>query len=231
MSKTPQGGDTTVRGRREFLGQMAVGALAGAGALALTGLAASGPEALHAATLGEPSRDVEHWLDGLTAKHRQIVDAYVANDGFPLAFAHNFLATATPAGSAGAVVVLRHFALPLALDHPVWARYKIGESLNITDPATGKAAVRNPFLKPPTGVLLADDMAVDRLLSRHVILGACNVALTVLSGKLAGNAGVSASAARDEWLAAVIPGITILPSGVWGINRAQEKGCTYCTGG
>jgi hypothetical protein len=28
-----------------------------------------------------------------------------------------------------------------------------------------------------------------------------------------------------------VPGITIVPSGTWGVNRAQEAGCTYCAGG
>jgi hypothetical protein len=48
---------------------------------------------------------------------------------------------------------------------------------------------------------------------------------------LAHNAGVSAEEAAKEWTAAVIPGITIIPSGTWGVNRAQEAGCTYCAGG
>jgi hypothetical protein len=29
----------------------------------------------------------------------------------------------------------------------------------------------------------------------------------------------------------LVPGVTILPSGTWGVNRAQEAGCTYCSGG
>jgi hypothetical protein len=48
---------------------------------------------------------------------------------------------------------------------------------------------------------------------------------------LAANAGVSADEAAMEWAANVVPGITIIPSGTWGVNRAQEGGCTYCAGG
>jgi hypothetical protein len=51
------------------------------------------------------------------------------------------------------------------------------------------------------------------------------------SKMLAGNAGVSAEQAAKEWTANVIPGITIIPSGTWGVNRAQEGGCTYCADG
>lgn len=224
-----EGGQETPRGRRAFLGQLAAGAAASAGVLALSGVAASIPSALGAATPGAAA-DPEHWLDTLKAKHRHVVDAYTANEGFPLAFSHTFLATQGPKDTAS-VVVLRHFAMPIALQDSVWARYKIGESLKINDPATGKPAVKNPFLKPAPGVLLVDDMAVDRLLARGAILGACSVALAVLSGLFAGNAGVSKDAAKQEWIAGVIPGITLLPSGVWGVNRAQEKGCTYVAGG
>jgi hypothetical protein len=48
---------------------------------------------------------------------------------------------------------------------------------------------------------------------------------------LAGNAGVSAEEAAKEWAASVVTGITLIPSGTWGVNRAQEAGCTYCAGG
>ena len=74
-------------------------------------------------------------------------------------------------------------------------------------------------------------MAVDRLLAKGTVFGACNVALVVLSKKFSGNAGVSADAAAKEWAAKSVPGITVIPSGTWGVNRAQEGGCTYCAGG
>ena len=61
--------------------------------------------------------------------------------------------------------------------------------------------------------------------------GACHVALLGQSKMLAGNAGVSAEQAAKEWTANIIPGITIIPSGTWGVNRAQEGGCTYCADG
>jgi hypothetical protein len=86
-------------------------------------------------------------------------------------------------------------------------------------------------LRPKAGVLPVDDMALDRLLARGVVFGACNVALTVQSKMLAGNAGVGADEAAKEWAANIVPGITVIPSGTWGINRAQEAGCSYCAGG
>jgi intracellular sulfur oxidation DsrE/DsrF family protein len=99
------------------------------------------------------------------------------------------------------------------------------------DPETKAPAVKNPFLRPKPGSLRSDDTAVDRMLASGVIFGVCNQALHGLSRTLAVNAGVSADEAAKEWLASVVPGITVIPSGVWGLNRAQEAGCTYCAGG
>ena len=47
----------------------------------------------------------------------------------------------------------------------------------------------------------------------------------------AGKVGISADEAKKDWTAGVLPGVTIVPSGVYAVNRAQEKGCAYCFGG
>ncbi|HEY4132356.1 MAG TPA: hypothetical protein VGM50_17230 [Gemmatimonadaceae bacterium] len=218
--------------RRAFLGKLAMSA----GSLALGGaaLSLSLPNALRAETpfTGQPvAPDPKNWLTNLKGKHRQLVDAFSPNEGYPLAFAYTFLLPQTAAEPGGAVVVLRHMAMPLALNSNLWAKYKIGENLKVDDPLTKKPATRNPFYKAPAGSLLADDMAIDKLMAKGVIFGACNVALNVLSGMFAPSAGVTKEVAAKEWMAGVLPGITVIPSGTWGVNRAQEAGCTYCTGG
>lgn len=211
--------------RRGFFTRIAAGAMA----LGLTGLASAPARAAAGA------EDGLDWPGTLKGRHRQVVDAYAPNDGYPLAFAYSFVAANGPRSAslvpATAVLVLRHTALPLALHHTMWQKYKIGESLNIVDPENKAPAVKNPFLQPKPGVLLVDDMAIDRLLADGAVIGACGIALKVLSGNLAGNAGVSAEEAAKEWAGNLIDGITLIPSGTWGLNRAQENGCTYCAGG
>jgi hypothetical protein len=207
------------------------GRFAGAMAVGLAGLATT-PVRAQSATAPSDGPD---WPGVLKGRHRQVVDAYDANAGFPLAFAYTFLAPYGPpsvnSSAATAVVVLRHGAFPIALGDEMWRKYKIGEAFKILDPETKAPAVKNPFLHPKPGVLLVDDMALDRLLANGAVIGACNIALQVQSKMLAGNAGVSADEAAKEWAANVVPGITIIPSGTWGVNRAQEGGCTYCAGG
>jgi hypothetical protein len=202
------------------------GRLAGSVAIGLAGLTST---AARAATEAGPS-DGPDWPGKLKGRHRQIVDAYEPNSGFPLAFAFTFLLT-NPPDAATSIVVLRHTAFPIALKDPMWEKYKIGAAFKINDPETKAPAVKNPFFQAKPGVLPVDDMAVDRLMAKGTVFGGCNVALVVLSKMLSGNAGVTPDEAAKEWAANVIPGITIIPSGTWGVNRAQEAGCTYCAGG
>jgi hypothetical protein len=204
--------------RRGFFARMA-----GAAALGLAGFASAPRDAQAAANASD-------WPGALKGRNRQVVDAYEANAGFPLAFVHTFLMPNDPADTSAALV-LRHGAFPIALESAMWQKYKIGESMKIIDPETKAPAVKNPFYKPKAGVLLIDDIAIDRLLARGVIIGACNVALMVQSGRLSGNAGVTPQEAAKEWAANIIPGITVIPSGTWGVNRAQQGGCSYCAGG
>jgi hypothetical protein len=199
------------------------------GALAV-GLSGVMTVSMHAQ--GETTKaDGPDWPGKLKGRHRQVVDAYDVNSGFPLAFAYTFLAPNAAPGAATAVVILRHGAFPIALNNAMWAKYKIGQSFKIDDPETKAPAVKNPFLNPKPGVLVKDEMAIDRLLAKGTIFGACNVALVVQSKMLASNGGVTADEAAKEWAANLIPGITLIPSGTWGVNRAQEAGCTYCAGG
>jgi hypothetical protein len=177
-----------------------------------------------------PSARYRLIASALKGRNRQVVDAYEANSGFPLAFVHTFLLPNDPADTSAALV-LRHGAFPFALQSAMWQKYKIGDAMKIIDPETKAPAAKNPFYKPKSGVLLIDDMAVDRLLAKGVIIGACNVALMVQSKMLSGNAGVTPEEAAKEWAANIVPGVTVIPSGTWGVNRAQQAGCSYCAGG
>jgi len=197
--------------------------LAGATALGLTGLRATRATAAAA--------DETSWFGPLKGRHRQVFDAFHYSDGSALNFAHNFLVSDPEPGAALAVVVLRHNALPIGLNSVIWEKYQIGEALNITDPETRSIAVKNPLLHPKPNVLLADGVAIDRLIAAGVVFGACDMALHGLSKRLAARAGASAEEAAREWTANLVTGVTLIPSGVWGVNRAQEAGCTYCSGG
>jgi hypothetical protein len=172
--------------------------------------------------------DGPDWPGVLKGRHRQVFDVYSINGGSPLGFTNNFL---TPNESATAVLVFRHSGTPYALGSAMWEKYKVGESFQIIDPETKAPAVKNPWFQPKPGVLRNSEAALDRLFARGTVMGVCSISLRAQARRLAENAGVSAEEALKEWTANLIPGVTVIPSGTWGVNRAQEAGCTYCAAG
>ena len=205
----------------------------GASTLALLGT----PALLSAESiLTAPPMD-DKWVDNLKGRYRQYYDATTVNAGFALAYAMNWLDTmksayATPDKDLNAVIGFRHFSIPIAYTDAIWAKYKLGEFAQVNDPATKAPATRNIFFNSKPGDVMFPGMAVEKLQPRGVTFVVCNVAHTVVSEILGKNIGVSAEAAKAEWEKGLIPGFTLVPSGVLAVHRAQEKGkCTYCYAG
>jgi intracellular sulfur oxidation DsrE/DsrF family protein len=230
---TPQPSD-----RRKFLTKLASGSAAvAAGGIAVNFMSSTAQAEVFAPiTPSASGAESDEWLDKITGKHRQFFDGVTVNDGFSLGFALNFLnsnneASKIPDSALTAVVGLRHFAAPLAFSDVIWAKYKVGEFLKLADPGTKQPLARNMYFRAHAGELMLPDMSIDKLQARGVLFTVCNVALTVLSSLTAQSAGVTPEVAKQEWTAGLIPGMYIVPSGVWAVNRAQEKGCTYCAAG
>ena len=218
--------------RRAFLSQAA----GGAAALGLAGLAA--PSELAASpqqAQGKEDPALTAWLGKLKGKHRQMYDVPELNGGFGLAWSRIFYLTnnetGVPDSDISVMVVLRHAAIPLALTDQAWAKYKLGEVFKITDPKTSKPSLRNTFYKTAAGELPLPGMDIRDLLQTGVLFGVCNMAIKVYSGIVAKSTGGNADTIANEWRAAVIPGMQIVPSGVWAVNRAQEHACSYCFAG
>jgi intracellular sulfur oxidation DsrE/DsrF family protein len=75
------------------------------------------------------------------------------------------------------------------------------------------------------------DAALDKLVARGVKFGICNMAITVYSGRVAKQMDMPAEQVKQEWIDGVLPGVTVVPSGVVAVNGAQSRGCTYCFAG
>ena len=219
--------------RRRFLGSLA----AGAATLGLAGLA--NPLELAAQPLEPRSeadvKSFEAWLGRIKGKHKQVFDSMMLDNGMSLAYARVFLMTNKAVGAADedvtAVLVLRHEAIPIALEDRLWAKYKIGEIAKVQDGMTKAPSERNFFWKPKPKDLPLPGMAVNELLESGVLIGVCDMALTVFSRELSEKAGMTPEDCKKDLVAGVLPGIQIVPSGVLALNRAQEHGCTYCWAG
>src|SRR5216117_3728364 len=220
--------------RRGFLGRLA----AGAAALGLGGLVAPAEAAAErrVAPRTPANPEFEAWLNKMTGKHKMIYDVPEPNSGFGFAWARVFLNTTNETyGTTDAdntvVIVLRHAGIPFAMKSEMWAKYKLGDFYKINDAATSGPAVRNPFTQAKPGVFPIPGMGVDELLAKGVLVGVCNIALTIYSGMFAKTMGMQAEAIKSDWVANLLPGVQVVPSGVIAVNRSQEKGCAYCFAG
>jgi len=222
-------------GRRGFLGRLAAGAAAmGLGSLVAPAEGAAQLARMPRAPGANP--EFEAWLNKMTGKHKMILDVPEPNGGFAFAWARVFLNTTNETyGTTDAdntvVIVLRHAGIPFAMGSAMWAKYKFGQVFKIDDPATKGPAIRHPLIGLKPGDAPIPGMGTDELLAKGVLMGVCNVALTFYSMNMAKEIGTPAETIKKDWVANLLPGIQVVPSGVIAVNRSQEKGCAYCFAG
>ena len=215
--------------RRKFLEKIAAGAAA-LGILSIPSpLKASPP-------LFEQPDDNEEWFKKIKGKHRVVFDATEPHDMLPFVWPRVFLvtneATGTPAKDNSVVVVLRHGAIPYAFDDRLWSKYKLGEVFKANDPVTNAPSIRNPYATAASGEYKvpgfgAVPISISELQASGVMFAVCNAAMTVYSAVVADEMKLNAADVKKDWESGVLPGIQIVPSGVWAVGRAQEHGCSY----
>lgn len=224
-------------GRRNFIGSVAASAAA-------LGLAALTPFSTNASpTPGFPfpgENDPDAWFNKVSGKHRVVFDATEPHEIMPFVWPKVFLltnaATGSPAKDCGVVVVLRHAAIPYAFESRIWEKYNFGEVFKADDPKTKKPSIRNPFWKPEHGDFKvpgfgAVDIGINDLQADGVMFCVCNAAMTVYSNAVAEGMKMSPQDVMKDWMSGLLPGIQVVPSGVWALGRAQEKNCAYIFAG
>src|SRR6478672_11326589 len=138
-----QDNDLRPTSRRHFLSAVA----AGTAAFSLTTLAtplSAGAKTL-SNNLNHTTDDPDQWFNQIQGKHRMVFDVTEPHDMLPFAWSRVFLLTNAGTGTAekdnSVVVILRHEAIPFAMQDQLWAKYKFGEMFKIQDPATKAASV------------------------------------------------------------------------------------------
>jgi hypothetical protein len=154
-------------------------------------------------------------------------------DPIVLEMAERFLdncRTAYSAGTYTAQVVLnvRTQAIGAAMTDALWEKYSLGASYNIMDPNTGKPATRNPFWHrapdPAPGIKLP---TMEDMVNRGAIVLVCDFAMGHLSKRLAAKTGRTADEVHLDLRAGLIRNAYAVPSGIFGLSRAQNSGCAY----
>lgn len=213
--------------RRKF-----VGTIAGAGLLGVLPGSVSANRSVNTFAQSEADK----WFDKVKGSHRIVYDASEPHNAFPLIWTWVYYKTNNDTGSADndltAMVVLRHNAIPFAMEDRLWEKYKLGEFFKINDNGTQAAAIRNPYWIPAENAYpLPGIDGIKKMQERGAMFCVCNMAISVLSGFVAKGMNMDAEEVRKDWLSGILPGVQVVPSGVWAISRAQEKDCAYCYAG
>ena len=217
--------------RRDFLGWLG----------ASTVLAATGTS-LHATPVRPspvPLQPVDAawdmtWVDRLTATHRAVFDSPAVSEGDALFRAVLWRdqmkeVYGTAPAEVNAVIVIRHEAIPLAMNDAYWERYKIGKDVKLKDPRTKKWTTINPIrATPPDTPAKWADYSLERFIAQGGTVLACNLAFGEVVYRVRTEDKLKT---REEAVARakemLIPGIILQPSGIFAALRAQEAGCHY----
>ncbi len=159
------------------------------------------------------------------AKDKALIDA-PGVDGWALDIAQRYLdgcdaVYGREKHDARVVLNIRTRAIPIAMSDALWARFALGAEYEVKDSRTNENATRNPFLAR------TDAGSLPYLLGRGAIVLVCDFAMGHLATRLATKRGVTADAVHEELLAGLIPGAIPMPSGMFGLAKAQNAGCAF----
>lgn len=230
--------------RRGFLGTLSTGA-----AIAGISMLMSPLRAAEKSVYFSDPENPDAWFDKIRGKHKAMYDMVSAEKGvFPFLFPKLFLmtnaATGTPEKDCKAVLVLRHESVCFALKDNIWEKYKFKEFFNVADlgpifkaaDAATATSTRNPFWNTKPGDFVIPGagpvpLGIKDLIASGVMICVCHASLAGKATIAAMETNGDAKTITKEWFDNLIPGIEVVPSGVWAVGRAQEHGCTYCFAG
>lgn len=216
--------------RREFLERVAIGT---------TGLALGGAmvPAIASGTANLPAQgdwDMT-WTDRVTGRKRVVMDAPEVESGLGLFRSivwrrQQSAVFKIPEPELSVVMVIRHLAIPLAMQQSYWDRYDIGTEMGIKTPISQEPTTKNPALDAWNGQPAPEQftgMTLPAFMGSGGIVLACNLAFQDCVDRVARVESLSAGQARQRALSMVVPGVIMQPSGVFAVTVAQEAGCHY----
>jgi hypothetical protein len=235
--------------RRQFLGELAAAAALAAVACAPAATAANAPTQAPtpanqpAATPPmkplPPQSSIKwdsSWMDKITARHKVVFDSPQIEEGTALYHAMSYLGSVkdvfgTGDSDASVVVVLRHAAVPMLYNDAMWKKYDIGTETKTLDEKTKVAVTRNIYwqnLDKDGNPSTSDkpSATIKSLASRGVIFVGCDVATRGFSYRLARKAKMEQADVYEEIKQNLLANATLMPTGIFGMLLAQEKGCS-----
>ncbi len=178
------------------------------------------------------AEEAEKWFSKMEGKkHKMVFDMCKANNGAPLSWALTLMDTyndlGTPDSDLAIVIILRYAGGPLALADPLWLKYGFGKRIELKDPETKEFATRNLYAKCAT----EEDDCFELFQKRGGMIAVCKKGMEHSAESLSEQMKLDKDVVTKEFFDNILPGIQLVPTGIWALNRAQELGCTFSSAG
>jgi intracellular sulfur oxidation DsrE/DsrF family protein len=175
--------------------------------------------------------DAEKWFQQVKGKHKMVFDIPKHADGKGIGWGLTLLDTykdlGVPETDVSAVIIFRSGGTPLAIADNLWKKYDFGKRIELKDPLTKKFTMYNLFAKCKT----EDDDCIEAFQKQGGLVCVCNHAVEGMAGALAKKLKLKKEDVQKEFKDNLLPGIQLVPSGIWALNHAQELGCTFSFAG
>lgn len=221
--------------RRAFLSNMLSAGAAVAGASILTGCASANVNLGAQAAQESPEWDMS-WQSKL-GKYRTAYDAPEVMSGAPMYMVSSAIqgykaALPKSAKEFTPVLILRHSASITVLNNAMWKRVRANTRLTPKEVADAYPD-RNPFIDYVAGGpgnLSNEASSLTTLLKQGTIILTCNRALSGIAFDLQKSepgAFATMPLALAEIRKNLVPGVYVMPNGIFAVAAAQDVGCGY----
>jgi hypothetical protein len=211
--------------RRDFFARVLAGATALSGAPAFADQLA----ALQPARPDQATWD-NSWTERVNGKYRAVFDIPEIAEGVGVFRANVWYANyeemyGPAAAEMTPVAVIRHAAVPMLMNDEFWSAY--GYRAQFKDKLGGMVGEGsgNPFMKVP---YMGRDYGLQGLLDRKCIVLGCGLAF---GGRIVADVmrkdNLTREAADAKARSFLLPGVSLQPSGIFAVARAQDLGCSY----
>lgn len=172
------------------------------------------------------------WTQKVTGKHKAMFDVPEIEGGAGVYRASIWGRQFTDVlklqpGDISTVIVIRHSAIPLAMNQDFWASYDVGKEFKIKNDS-GKTQKLNPVLATPgaenTGFTA---FQLDKQIAAGAIVLGCNLAFGGIVSLVAKKDKLKNAEARTKALTYLVPGVILQPSGIFANVMACEAGCAF----
>jgi intracellular sulfur oxidation DsrE/DsrF family protein len=220
------------KGRRDFLRHLTMATTAIGAGVTVAPLAAETIDRARDALKAAGAWDLS-WVEELKrVPYKAVFDSTNLNDGAALDLAagiqNDFKDVYGTDDTARMVIVMRQLGQVMAFNDDLWNRYAIGEERKVNDPVTKQPARRNPYLKVnPGDPSWAVDSKLVSLRARGAIFLVCNRASMNWAASAAERTKTDVEKVREDVRNGLVPGATLMPTGVFALVRAQNAGCAY----